>query len=131
MIRIEKKAAGLPIGLAIGLAIGALPLVAQAQDAADWQPPKLDWGVPDVQGIWNYQTRSSLERPANYNGKLEITEQEMLETMVSTPDYIAFLEATGAEAPGPENVGGYNGFWITPGDTLSFMNGFYRTSIIT
>ena len=82
MIRIEKKTAG----LAIGLAIGALPLVAQAQDTADWQPPKLDWGVPDVQGTWNYQTRSSLERPANYNGKLEITEQEK-------QDLLAFLRA--------------------------------------
>jgi hypothetical protein len=103
--------------------------VAQATDsgAAQYEPPQLSWGVPDVQGIWNYQSRSSLERPDNYEGKLEISEEEMLATMVSTPDYIAFLEATGAEAPGPENVGGYNGFWITPGDTLSFMNGMYRT----
>ena len=54
----------------------------------------------------------------------------MLEKMVSTPDYIAFLEATGAEAPGPENIGGYNGFWITPGDALASMNGRFRTSII-
>ena len=102
-----------------------------AQSEEQWQPPQLSWGVPDVQGIWNYQTRSSLERSEAYNGKLEISEQEMLETMVSTPDYIAFLEATGAEAPGPDNVGGYNGFWITPGDTLSYMNGMYRTSVIT
>ena len=54
----------------------------------------------------------------------------MLAKMVSTPDYLAFLEATGAEAPGPKNVGGYNGFWITPGDALAQMNGKYRTSLI-
>jgi hypothetical protein len=112
-------------------ALLAISGVACAQGEEQWQPPQLSWGVPDVQGIWNYQTRSSLERSEAYNGKLEISEQEMLETMVSTPDYIAFLEATGAEAPGPDNVGGYNGFWITPGDTLSYMNGMYRTSVIT
>ncbi|MDB2553100.1 hypothetical protein N9X99_00925 [Gammaproteobacteria bacterium] len=112
-------------------ALLAISGVACAQTEEQWQPPQLSWGVPDVQGIWNYQTRSSLERSEAYNGKLEISEQEMLETMVSTPDYIAFLEATGAEAPGPDNVGGYNGFWITPGDTLSYMNGMYRTSVIT
>jgi hypothetical protein len=132
MIRFDIKTAVLARSLILfGLTASAMPHLALAQETSDWEPPKLDWGVPDVQGIWNYQTRSSLERPANYNGKLEISEQEMLETMVSTPDYIAFLEATGAEAPGPENVGGYNGFWITPGDTLSYMNGFYRTSVIT
>ena len=112
-------------------ALLAISGVTCAQSEEQWQPPQLSWGVPDVQGIWNYQTRSSLERSEAYNGKLEISEQEMQETMVSTPDYIAFLEATGAEAPGPDNVGGYNGFWITPGDTLSYMNGMYRTSVIT
>ncbi len=117
--------------LAGSFALLAASTAALGQDEQAWQPPQLSWGVPDVQGIWNYQTRSSLERAESYNGKLEISEQEMLETMVSTPDYIAFLEATGAEAPGPDNVGGYNGFWITPGDTLSYMNGMYRTSIIT
>ena len=98
--------------------------------AEDFKPPRLDFGVPDLQGIWNYQNRTSLERPAIYEGELEIDQATMLEKMVSTPDYIAALEATGAEAPGPHNVGGYNGFWITPGDALAYMNGKFRTSLI-
>ena len=77
--------------------------------AEDFKPPRLDFGVPDLQGIWNYQNRTSLERPAIYEGELEIDQATMLDKMVSTPDYIAALEATGAEAPGPHNVGGYNG----------------------
>jgi len=98
--------------------------------AEDFKPPRLDFGVPDLQGIWNYQNRTSLERPAIYEGELEIDQATMLDKMVSTPDYIAALEATGAEAPGPHNVGGYNGFWITPGDALAYMNGKFRTSLI-
>ena len=98
--------------------------------AEDYIPPKTAFGVPDVQGVWNFKTRTSLERAEQYDGELEVDEATMLEKMVSTPDYIAFLEATGAEAPGPENVGGYNGFWITPGDALAEMNGSFRTSLI-
>lgn len=98
--------------------------------AEDYISPKTAFGVPDVQGVWNFKTRTGLERADQYNGELEIDEATMLEKMVSTPDYIAFLEATGAEAPGPDNVGGYNGFWITPGDALAEMNGKFRTSLI-
>jgi hypothetical protein len=100
-----------------------------AQDA-QYSAPKTDWGVPDVQGLWNYETRTGLERPDSYEGVLEIDEATMLETMTSTADYIAFLEATGAEAPGPDNVGGYNGFWISPGMALANMNSKFRTSLI-
>jgi hypothetical protein len=100
-----------------------------AQDAV-FTPPQLAWGVPDVQGTWNYETRTGLERPDVYQGELEVDEATMLANMVSTPDYLAFLEATGAEAPGPDNVGGYNGFWISPGLALANMNGKFRTSVI-
>lgn len=109
------------------IAACAGPLVFAAED---YMPPKTDFGVPDVQGVWNYKTRTGLERADVYEGVLEVDEATMLEKMVSTPDFIAFLEATGAEAPGPENVGGYNGFWITPGDALAIMNGKYRSSLI-
>ena len=109
------------------IALSAAPTFAQDTDYAT---PLTDWGVPDVQGLWNYETRTGLERPDQYEGVLEIDEATMLETMVSTPDYIAFLEATGAEAPGPQNVGGYNGFWISPGLALANMRGKFRTSLI-
>lgn len=113
------------LGLLIAALAGSVALAAE-----DYTPPKTDFGVPDVQGVWNYKTRTGLERAEIYEGELEVDEATMLEKMVSTPDYIAFLEATGAEAPGPDNVGGYNGFWITPGDALAEMNGMYRTSLI-
>lgn len=117
--------------LVIGGVVAGVSTVGLVNAAENtYVPPKTTFGVPDVQGVWNYQTRTSLERPEVYEGLLEIDEETMLEKMVSTPDFIAFLEATGAEAPGPDNVGGYNGFWITPGDALANMNGKFRTSII-
>lgn len=116
------------VSSAVVLALAVFPLGLQAAD--EYQAPMTAFGVPDVQGTWTYATRTSLERPAQYNGELEIDEETMLSIMVSTPDYVAALEASGAEAPGPENVGGYNGFWITPGDTLAQMNGKYRTSVV-
>ncbi len=112
-------------GLLIASLLSTTVLAADA-----YIPPKTGFGVPDVQGVWNYKTRTGLERADVYEGELEVDEATMLEKMVSTPDFIAFLEATGAEAPGPENVGGYNGFWITPGDALAQMNGKFRTSLI-
>ncbi|HJN95669.1 MAG TPA: hypothetical protein QGF41_08205 [Gammaproteobacteria bacterium] len=98
--------------------------------AQDYSSPLTEFGVPDVQGVWNFKTRTSLERSDVYDGALEIDEATMLENMLSTPDYVAALEANGAEAPGPQNVGGYNGWWITPGDALASMNGMFRTSLI-
>ena len=113
------------VSLIIAVFLGPLVIAAE-----NYTPPKTDFGVPDVQGVWNYKTRTGLERADVYEGELEVDEETMLAKMVSTPDFIAFLEATGAEAPGPENVGGYNGFWITPGDALAEMNGKYRSSLI-
>lgn len=101
-----------------------------AMAAEEYTPPKTSFGVPDVQGIWTYETRTSLQRPEIYEGQLEIDEQTMLEKMISTAEYNEFLAETGAEGPTGGAVGAYNDFWFAPGDTLAFMNGKYRTSLI-
>ncbi|MEZ5489660.1 MAG: hypothetical protein R3F50_05000 [Gammaproteobacteria bacterium] len=101
-----------------------------AMAAEEYVPPRTSFGVPDVQGIWTYETRTSLQRPEIYGGQLEIDEQTMLEKMVSTAEYNEFLAETGAEGPTGGAVGAYNDFWFAPGDTLAFMNGKYRTSLI-
>ena len=73
-----------------GVAVSGL-LFSQAFAAENYTPSRTDWGVPDLQGIWNYENRTSLERPDLYGGALEIDEATMLAKMVSTPDYIAAL----------------------------------------
>lgn len=42
--------------------------------AEDYQSPNTEFGVPDVQGVWNFKTRTSLERPETYAGELEVDE---------------------------------------------------------
>ncbi len=98
--------------------------------AENYEPPKTAFGVPDVQGIWTYETRTSLQRPEIYEGALEIDEQTMLAKMISTQQYNEFLAETGAEGPTGGAVGAYNDFWFAPGNALAIMNGMYRTSLI-
>ena len=51
--------------------------------AENYMPPQTDFGVPDVQGVWNYKTRTSLQRADVYEGELEVDEETMLAKMVS------------------------------------------------
>jgi len=97
---------------------------------ADWQPPRTPWGVPDLQGIWDYSNRTALERHPRFEGDLIVSAARMMELVPSVDEYLTALEAVGAEAPGPDNVGAYNGFWTDPGDWLGMVDGQYRTSQI-
>ena len=98
--------------------------------AENYEPPKTAFGVPDVQGVWTYETRTSLQRPKIYEGALEIDEETMLAKMISTQEYNKFLAETGADGPTGGAVGAYNDFWFAPGNALAIMNGMYRTSLI-
>lgn len=98
--------------------------------AADWEPPRTPWGAPDVQGIWDYSSRTSLERSPIFEGELVISRERMRELVPTFEEWAEALEATGAEAPGPDNVGAYNSFWIDVRDGLGTVDGEYRTSFI-
>ncbi len=55
-----------------------VPVAGQAQPAtADtWTPPRTAWGAPDLQGIWDYRTLTTLQRPREFAGKEFFTEEE-------------------------------------------------------
>ena len=99
---------------------GGGPAAAQAQAAADRGPaPRTPWGDPDLQGQWNSQTSTPLERPLD--GPL--AESETL-----TAEEAAALEAANRASfdlpPAEGNVGTYNAFWRDVGQALA------RTSLI-
>lgn len=98
--------------------------------ADTWTPPMTSWGVPDLQGIWDYSSRTALERHPRFEGKLTVTQEEAERLVPSLQEYTDALEERGAEAPGPHNVGGYNAFWINPGDFLAVIDGELRTSLL-
>ncbi len=42
-----------------------------------WVAPRTPWGDPDLQGIWDNGTPTTLERPAEFSGREFLTEEEL------------------------------------------------------
>jgi hypothetical protein len=64
------------IASAVSIAALILCVPATAQDA-DWTVPRTAWGDPDMQGVWRYEGTIPLERPARYEGRAFLTDEEM------------------------------------------------------
>jgi hypothetical protein len=81
--------------------------------------PRTPWGDPDIQGQWNSQTATPLERPASgpLAGREQISEEEA-ETFEQS-ERESFDQAPRAGDPGT-----YNAFWRDEGKSLT------RTSLI-
>jgi hypothetical protein len=109
---------------------GSALLASAVASANDFEAPRTSWGVPDVQGMWDYSSRTGMERSPVFEGALVITPERMAELVPNFEQWAEALEATGAEAPGPDNVGAYNSFWIDIRDGLGSVNGELRTSFI-
>ena len=110
-----------------------LPLTALGAESG-YIPPKTEFGVPDLHGIWSIATQTNLERAGRFQGRLAISEEEALRIEAM---FQAGMEASnrpsdpnrGAPTAG-QNVGGYNTFWVDPGNRLATVDGETRTSII-
>lgn len=50
-------------------------LWAAAAPAADYVPPRDEFGAPDLSGVWSIATRTDLERPARF-GRLALSAAE-------------------------------------------------------
>jgi hypothetical protein len=106
-------------------------LVASAAvNAGEWQPPRMPWGDPDLQGTWTNATLTGLERFAGMDtlvisdGQARALEKRDAEFSVeidSLPD---------GDLPSGDRVGGYNSAWLDRGNSLLRIDGEPRTSII-
>src|SRR6478672_9590012 len=85
-----------------------------------WTPGRTPWGDPDIQGQWNSQTSTPLERPqqGKLAGKETISEQE-------AEEFEQAERKTFDAAPTQGDPGTYNAFWRDQGKALT------RTSLIT
>ena len=102
------------------IVLGSVSAVAQPSSGdGSWTPPVTAWGDPDLQGQWNSQTSTPLERPLEgpLAGRETLTEDEA-ET-IETGNRESF-----DLPPRPGSVGNYNAFWRDVGTPLS------RTSLI-
>ncbi|MEQ8952680.1 MAG: hypothetical protein RL120_01005 [Gammaproteobacteria bacterium] len=114
----------------------ALLLFAGSAMAAEtgYITPRTEFAAPDLQGTWSIATQTNLERGGQFNGQLVISAEEALRIEAR---YLAFTEASNQpsdpdrQAPSAgAGVGGYNTFWMDPGERLMMIAGEIRTSII-
>lgn len=109
------------------LAAGAF-FFSGALTAQDYQAPRTEYGAPDLQGVYNIATVTMLERPDQFAEKAAITIEEAAQIGVTGASYLDDLTAEAEE--GAPDVGGYNTFWMDPGERMAVINGEVRTSII-
>ena len=110
--------------LIASLSAAFVPVTGQAQTsgAATWTPPKATyspprtpWGDPDLQGVWDYQSRIPMQRPARFKDKPTLTEAELAALAKTPPNQDSCGVGTRKDvACTPEqlaDIGAYNEFW--------------------
>lgn len=84
--------------------------------------------IPDLQGVYSIATVTMLERGEQFGGKLLISSEQAAAVGETGASYLDNLVSNvgGAEA----QVGGYNTFWMDPGERMAVIDGEIRSSII-
>jgi hypothetical protein len=139
------------------LAVTVPPVGAQAPPAKGkpWVVPRTPDGKPDLQGNWTNETQTPLERMGTQSATLTKEQAAAVEDRarvvaefrdqasdpnraapvkggdnraLTAPGEPSFIERIAEVAGGA--VGGYNGFWLDPGDKVITIDGVPRSSII-
>lgn len=152
MARARSPLAG---ALALSLALATIPVLpVGAETPKKWVVPRTPDGQPDFQGNWSNETQTPLERMGKQG--LALTEEQAAalekraqlveefrdqpsdpnapppakggDDRLSPPGEKTFVERISEAAGGA--VGGYNGFWLDPGNKVIRIDGVPRSSII-
>ena len=105
----------LTIGLAVVLGVTLLPALATSQSSESGSPPRLPWGAPDLQGIWDFRTITPLQRPEDQAEEFLSVEEAASAEQAAVDRAIELWEADSRRTEAGGNVGGYNNFWMDQG----------------
>jgi len=87
-----------------------LTLISGAGVAAEtYTAPRTEWGVPDLQGVWNFSSNTPMQRPLQYGDRQFLNAAEIAELEARSE---ARDEASDAAIPGTGVDEAYNDFWI-------------------
>jgi len=118
-------AAAVTLAAASGIAAFALGSgetgnsAAERAGAGTWTHPRTAWGDPDLQGVWRYEAAIALERPAQFDGRESLTDEEVAQKEKTEAEQEAKRLAgfEGADvgrrsiAESPIRGNEYNSFW--------------------
>ena len=118
------------LGAALGMALVAAP--AHASEAQGEETPaapmKTAWGVPDLQGMWDFRTATPMDRPERFGEREFLTEEEIAEWEAGVAENQQnALERSASDEPSQGDVDvGYDFIFIDIGTKISGR----RTSLI-
>jgi hypothetical protein len=113
------------------LLLGLTPALAQ-----DYDIPRTEWGLPDLQGNWKNATVMPFERPRELGTKRAYTEEEAMQLEQAAQQAVEEdNQPLDPNRPAPEAealppVGNYDLFWTDRGMFLPTIDGEFRTSAI-
>lgn len=89
-----------------------------AQSDNDYVAPRTEWGQPDLQGVWNFNSATPMERPTRFGTQEFLTREEAEQDRIRQEERRIAADAAEAELvidpEAPEvgdSTGGYNNFW--------------------
>jgi hypothetical protein len=138
--RVGRRVGALLVAASALWALAPVAGQAPAGVARPWTTPRTADGQPDLQGNWTNATITPIDRPQG--APPVYTEQQVrrmekgyadrVERLAqpSDPNRTAPPQGGDGSTGAAGNVGGYNNFWIDPGDRVAVVNGEYRSSLI-
>jgi hypothetical protein len=95
----QVLAAALTLITFAGLAPSTVTSLIASGQHAKWTIPRTGWGDPDLQGVWSFSADTPLNRPAEFEGRAFLTDEEAAHRLAFTAQL---------------RFNRYNRFWTDP-----------------